>query len=523
MALFACCGPLHALSGWALALVIRGQGPSEAWRSQVAGWVMMAWLVVGLLGVLVMVVAVWPGRLWSELKRVDQYRLAVLTLVRWASIAMVARLLLAMYEAVTGPLFTGDLAQFNVARAVRPETLVSPTLPILFLGLPMYLWGLLNLWRLHQQAAGFGDSAPLIAIIDGRAPEGVKSWGPGLQLARELDDPVLWLRPGPALLVMVALSAQVVGVIRYGRVPDGAGIRWMLGLGTLLSLFLVGHAMTHSVALARTLLRALRALTLHPIASCFSRVGELPFLWRLSLGAPSGGELSPLVRQARAVREAINLAQAESGELSQIQDLVAPAVLGQPNPSSEQEAQLPFNATPAWRALLEVGGQLTEALERSYWRGMPGPTELAGKGQGLQRSPWREAEMFLALQVAYIVKHALVRVTRGLALVMAGLVLVLAAHLFYTFEGRGFWLGLDWVLVALGTVVAVVLLVAFEKDAILSCLWGSEPGKVGFRSEFVQRVLVYSAVPIVTLFVTFFPEVGSALFSWLGPFRSSLP
>ena len=60
-------------------------------------------------------------------------------------------------------------------------------------------------------------------------------------------------------------------------------------------------------------------------------------------------------------------------------------------------------------------------------------------------------------------------------------------------------------------------------DAILSRLWSTRPGHVDWNGELIGRMFAYGAVPVVTLFVTFFPEVGNSLFAWLEPVKRVLP
>ena len=178
----------------------------------------------------------------------------------------------------------------------------------------------------------------------------------------------------------------------------------------------------------------------------------------------------------------------------------------------------PFQATITWARLEIFAGPLSRALQRGPWAHNPYPTEAPDKPE------WqREAETFLALQLAYALRHVLVRLLSGLTMALAGFALILAAHLFYVFQGRAFWLTMDWVNLGVATGLAVLLLVKLEKDAVLSRLWSTTPGRVDWSGAFVQRMLVYGALPVVTLFATFFPEVGQSIFAWLEPVKKVLP
>ena len=76
---------------------------------------------------------------------------------------------------------------------------------------------------------------------------------------------------------------------------------------------------------------------------------------------------------------------------------------------------------------------------------------------------------------------------------IAGLVLLLFAHLFDSFPGRPFWLEADAILIAAATLLIVRLLVRLEKDAILSRLWGTCPGRIDWSGGLSFRMIIYLA------------------------------
>jgi hypothetical protein len=49
------------------------------------------------------------------------------------------------------------------------------------------------------------------------------------------------------------------------------------------------------------------------------------------------------------------------------------------------------------------------------------------------------------------------------------------------------------------------------------------PGAINMNATFVTRLIVYAAVPVLTLFATQFPAVGSALVHWLAPMQKVMP
>ena len=78
-------------------------------------------------------------------------------------------------------------------------------------------------------------------------------------------------------------------------------------------------------------------------------------------------------------------------------------------------------------------------LERGPW---PRPPDDPGSFPELYGC----AEKVLSLQVAFTLRHALVRLTKVFELAAVALLLLLFAHLLYSFQGRASWLSIDCVL-----------------------------------------------------------------------------
>jgi hypothetical protein len=468
------------------------------------------------------------------------------------------------------PQWQGPLAGINAHRYALVGNLVSPLVPVLLLSTIVYSWGLWNLWRLHQQAACFGPDSTVAALLAADDP------GESAELSRALDSPTLDVRRPAALLLVTLAALQALVGHRFGATPDGQAVGQLIIVGTMLSTLLVGHTLAHCFHLGRRALATLQALDRHPIGEAFARLGRAPFLWKLSDGAPRGNALAPLLRQARALALAVQdqatrleptAAAISAGLLPEYPPAIKRLVesVGDtrerstgdrraPAPATEiadgascflgkvlqiratdvarlrtlattaphapgDDLSGPLHAMPAWHELEQWSAGFRRALERGPWtrRPFPPPEERGGT------PPLDEAETLIALQVSCVLRQLLVRLTKGLTFAAGGLFLVLASHLLYTFQGRTFWLGLDWVLLGLGTLVVLYLFVRLEKDPVLSRIWATRPDRLDWNGGFFRRALVYGAIPVVMLFVTFFPEVGGALFGWLEPFQKSLP
>jgi membrane protein YdbS with pleckstrin-like domain len=135
----------------------------------------------------------------------------------------------------------------------------------------------------------------------------------------------------------------------------------------------------------------------------------------------------------------------------------------------------------------------------------------------------RDAERFVALVSAIIVRTLVVRVVRGLSIAALLGGTLLAGHLLYTFPGRRFWFMLDFCALALVAIVSVRLLISLERDHVLSRLWSSAPGRVGLTSGLLWRAVATASLPLITLLAVKFPEVGGSLLAWIEPVRQMMP
>jgi hypothetical protein len=73
---------------------------------------------------------------------------------------------------------------------------------------------------------------------------------------------------------------------------------------------------------------------------------------------------------------------------------------------------------------------------------------------------------------------------------------------------------LTLIFIALGVPI-VITFAQMDKDAILSRLSDTEPGKLD--SAFYVRLVSYGALPLLTVLASQFPSIGRFLFSWVQP------
>ena len=90
----------------------------------------------------------------------------------------------------------------------------------------------------------------------------------------------------------------------------------------------------------------------------------------------------------------------------------------------------------------------------------------------------------------------------------------------YPFDPRTLLSGILLLLFAAFGGTVVVTYADMHRDATLSHVTNTEPGKLG--SEFWFKVAGYGAAPLLGLITQVFPEWSGFLFSWLQPGLSSL-
>jgi hypothetical protein len=553
VSVYACTGALVLLLFWTAQL-------SAVWAADAAGqrpdaWLpMLAWGRLATAGLLTAAAApvVWIG--------------GSITLASFRSLPISLGLaaLWSLHRYLSDDRWQGTGALLQVDRAGTLWTLVSPTPVILIFAMMLYWWGLWNARRIHALEVPYARDSGTLGLLRRRA------FVARVPLEPALYDPALTSGALVAIPLAAAAFPVLTGLSNRFTV-DGEAFGWFVWLGSLCLLVVLAHTMAHSLRLGHALLRLLRSVERHPVAAAFEAVGREPLPWRLSLTPLDARDLEPLAR--RAHRFAAALARlpaavvaggrdatpaAESGRAAdarlepggpvRVERRRAPILPADP-PTPQARAmarQLDVRATDVvdlealgglpetivqesrrraslqeariWRTVDRASGPLVRALARRHWKPVP-----ASAASSPEHACYEEASVLVAFQMAIIVRDVLTRVVSGFTLALVGFVAVMLAHLQYAFQGRQYWLTLDWAYLGIGTVLVLALLVALEKDVLLSRLWGTQPGRISWTGGFALRMAGYAAVGLITMIATFFPEVGSTLVAWLEPVRKAIP
>jgi len=130
------------------------------------------------------------------------------------------------------------------------------------------------------------------------------------------------------------------------------------------------------------------------------------------------------------------------------------------------------------------------------------------------------AEEFVALRYIGLIHYASAQLKNLVVLLSFGFILALVAVGSYPFLSRRECV---WSLAGVFVIFGIGIVMSFaqmDRDAILSRLSGTEPGKLD--RDFYYRVVSYGALPLLALLASQFPSIGRFLFSWLQPGLNAL-
>ena len=461
------------------------------------------------------------------------------------------------------------------------DSMVSPAPAILCVFAAVYAAIFAGLRRISLLGSGYTALAAESATFRLLAGAPVTGTSPSADAqqssARVAHLPLVCLLDMPAQnlpwaypVALVGLLLTILWAIAWPHTVDGQAFSAFLMCG---SAFVLGSALlllAQAIEIWRRLRPGLNALTHSRIEPALESVAKV-VRWNLSLVSPHLSDLEPLAsladrlhgrllvlaaagnpvaRSSRVSEQASNTTASQfdyasalralldnrsPGGLLRRRDLDGPAALTRPcqlaelHKELEQQEYAPLLQSKTWFYLWGMSDQLVRMLHRVHWsRCEPLLVSHASTDQERKADIARtknlalwfsDCETLIALQCALVLRDILARVMSCLFTAMLCLTLLTAAHLFYLFQGRSSLLTVDLMAVACAAGVAVWLLVAMERDTVLSRLRHTTPGRVDFNWEFLKRVGLYGALPLVAVLGSLFPEIQEPLFGWLEPLR----
>jgi hypothetical protein len=407
--------------------------------------------------------------------------------------------------------WNGIEALFYVDRSLDIRSFISPASVIVLMSLSLMWWGMWDLRRIYllalpETTVGIGP------LLDQAADQaGLQAYNAFRTPSQEVGWP------------LVPLAAAIVLALLYGRFyvgsVDGFAFGVFLLLGPLCIVAIAGHTLAHSTLLGGDVVRLLHALEQHPAAGIFQAIGKAPYQWGISFDEPLFHQLEPLLGSIE--RAAQLLAGAAPGTLPESFNQLSAF-------ASDQVAELrhrPRGEVPPvalrcqeWRTLDSIMRRFASALRDTAWRTgfdpalYPAPTATALERMGFA----------VGFHAALMLRALLTRLISGFTIVFGALLLLLIAHLLYSFQGRVYWLSLDAILMAVAAILAVRLLITLERDTVMSNIWQTMPGRISLFGGLTWRMTAYAAITLATLFVVFFPELAGRSGNWIVSARTAL-
>jgi hypothetical protein len=397
---------------------------------------------------------------------------------------------------------------FYAYRAGDLNSFMSPTASLVPICIALFWWGIWNVHRVYlmllpETSVGVGpllDQTTRAVGLDPEAMFSCSAQGIGWRIV-----------PLTVVLVLVLLYGQFyVGNI------EGRAFSVFLLLGPLCVAAAVGHTLAHSTALGAAVMRVLRALESHPASASFQAVGQSAFNWEITFRDPRYYQLQPLLlaleRIARVPSGMLGSAAAPP-QRRWLESLrtITPRVLKELRKHHRGVLAASLLSRHDWETLNSLLRCFAHALQMTRWRADSDATTCPAPAQHAL------ADMAYAVtfQAAIVLRDVLTRLVSGFTIVLGALLLLLAAHLFYSFQGRVYWLLLDATAILITAGLGLRLLIAFERDGVMSRIWRTTPGKISLFRGLTWRMALYVAVSLGTLFVVLFPELAGRSGRWL--------
>jgi hypothetical protein len=395
-----------------------------------------------------------------------------------------------------------------VERAANLGSGSSPAVPVLLLSVGLYLWGLVELWRLSlPRASVVRTQSTLVSLIERCTAGGV---GDLKCTFSSFDAPILKASYWTMLLVGTLSGLVMV----FGFDPflhslitvEGPVFNRFVTSFVLLLEFLIALALVKFVYQWTVLRNVLHRLAWHPMVEAYSRVPDRLLPRHVFPRQPS------LVELQIPVEHWGTLLGASAGP-SGSDDSSGTELFQQFRDDLKQRSV--WSESGTWTSIINHAGSLTTKLEQAGWRAD------ASDASGERRLQLQEE--FVAMPIVFAIRDMFARLSHDFLFTMGAILLVVCTQLLYSLQSKQFLMGIIWIDILVGVAMAITVLVQVERNAIIGRLASRTPGQISWDRDFVAKLLVYGAIPLIGLFATQFPEVGGALFRWLEPVQKALP
>jgi hypothetical protein len=434
---------------------------------------------------------------------------------------------------------TGMHSEFFLYRTTELASGVSPLVPILLLLAALYVWSWMHLRRIRYWELRRTDIPT--TRLDAEFQFGLT------EKNRELDGNLRYINlDGWLLRIVLAMTFLLVALSRIGSHVAGLEpfaiassnfnlfsfnlynglclftLFWLWGF-----LFAAWIRFIHCWHMMQIILGRLERTILR---RAFDRLPKRYYSWAPLWQAMGGRRSFVILARARECLE--KLLQEKDDDVLDLGDIrlreaqddpLDPSLFTRLNQFFEEESTGSLNlAEPLLAVQVRMRRISEELLEKllPYWRENGGSDTLEDIEANKKDPPQLPqqillAEEFVALRFMAMIRYVSLQLRNLLSFIMVDFILSVFALRSYPFlAGRAIGWTLTLIFAALGTGVVVVF-AQMSKDAILSRIANTEPGKLG--GDFYFRIISFGALPVLTLLASQFPSIGRFLFSWVQP------
>ena len=164
------------------------------------------------------------------------------------------------------------------------------------------------------------------------------------------------------------------------------------------------------------------------------------------------------------------------------------------------QSRLAASAHRAEAARRQLGG-LEPQIADAEGKLQPGPHEVE----------LREIEKFLALRVAAWLRYIFAHLRYCLLTALLCGLFVMTGVYAYAFQPKRYLSFGIWVALLIGSLLTLRIFARVDRNAVLSAISGTDPGKVLFDRTFFSNLFTYFGIPVAGVILTQFPVVGNLL------------
>lgn len=418
-------------------------------------------------------------------------------------------------------------------RSAQPAFGLSPMVPLILLGCGVQLFGFCELQRIRLLERLASVYLDLLSELQQDQALSQKIY----DITTRLGSPSLWQLLLAMLLALLQAVTMLSELVSLEIAPMHLVYRFLIAL----QVTTLGFVFIRFVGLWRDFRDFLHQLGHHPLSVALER---LPHKFIRSLGALFLEELPDLTR-SEAVQEHLRLLLNHLHQLDPEKELSALGIytdIEHPikalrtlredlrkaaflvDASEEQVVRASQNLTkilsPVWRARPLPGTIVTGKPDAPQLAVRPLPEQSTAEAyQHLVPDAWhlwlRLAEDFLAIQVVTYINRLFPHLRNALLNVTIGFVLLLLALISYPFQPQRYLVLLSTMLLLMTGPTTMYVLAQMNRDEVLSRIAKSPPGRLTWDRAFISQVVIYGALPLLSLIATQFPEVRGAAFSWI--------